>query len=308
MAPPAPESPVDTFAPLQPAPPTKPRVWTLVAATALAALSTVLFSLAVCGVFVLQMVVRYRAEHGTAPNAAAVMRAAEAMIRTPAGLVGSGLASCLSFAFFALVPASLSPEGYAARLRLKYHPWWFAWGLLGAVGLAGIGMLSSGVVALLGRENTGALGVIARALSHLDAPMTATALAVIGLGAGLGEELFFRGYLLTRLAERWRPWVAVAVTAALFGLAHMDVLHSSFALLVGVLLGWVSLRTGSIRATIVAHAVNNAVGVLAMALSSGPETTSRGAATAQVAVGIALTAACVAGFARGRFEEGSRSP
>ena len=290
------------MAPSVPEPPAEPRVWTLLAATALAALSTVLFSLVVGGVFVLEMVARYRAEHGGSPSAAAVMRAVDAMVRTPAGLVGSGLASCLSFAFFALVPASLSPGGYAARLRLKHHPWWFAWGLLGAVGLAGVGMLSGGVVALLGRENTGALGIIARALSHLDAPMTVTALAVIGLGAGLGEELFFRGYLLTRLAERWRPWVAVVVTGGLFGLAHLDVLHSSFALVVGVLLGWVSLRTGSIRATIVAHAVNNAVGVLTMALSSGPETTPRSTAVAQVVVGIALTGACVAGFARGRFE------
>ena len=302
MAPSAPEPLADASAPPSQAPPTKPRVWTLAVATVLAALATVLFSLLVGGVFVVQMVARYFAAHHVAPPVGAVMRAVDAMIRTPVGLVGSGLASCLSFAFFALVPASLSASGYEERLRLKHHPWWFAWGLLGAVGVGGIGMLSSGVIALTGRENSGALALIARALSHLDAPMTVTAVAVIGLGAGFGEEVFFRGYLLTRLAERWRPWVAVLVTAALFGLAHMDVLHSSFALLVGALLGWVSLRTGSIRTTIVAHAVNNGVGVLTMALSSGPEPTSHGTAVAQVVVGLGMTAVCVAGFQRGRFE------
>jgi uncharacterized protein len=47
--------------------------------------------------------------------------------------------------------------------------------------------------------------------------VTATAL---GLVAGLGEEMLFRGVLQYELAERFGPWIAVGVASIVFGVLH----------------------------------------------------------------------------------------
>ena len=50
-----------------------------------------------------------------------------------------------------------------------------------------------------------------------------------GLGPGFGEELLFRGYIQTRLRQRWPRLVALAVTACLFGFIHFDLVQGAFA-------------------------------------------------------------------------------
>lgn len=92
-----------------------------------------------------------------------------------------------------------------------------------------------------------------------------SALAVV-LGvvvvAPLTEEWVFRGWLLPSLARKRGAAVSVVVTAFCFGLVHLDpsaVIYASFA---GLVLGWLRLVTGSLRASLVVHAVSNAVPVL----------------------------------------------
>ena len=285
-----------SFAPLRAAPASRRRVWTVFAAFVGAVGSAGFFTLAILFVFVGVMAVAFKAEHGAPPTVSAVRQAGAALGTDPIGLLGSGLAACLSFALFALVPASLSEEPFAERLRLVAHRRWFAWGLVAAVGMLGVGQVSSGLMALAGLEHHGSIGVIERAFDHAPPAVFASALLIIGVGAGVGEELFFRGYMQTRLARRWRPWVAVVVTAALFGLVHFDVYHSAFAFCAGLLLGWVSLRAGSVRPTIVAHVANNAVSVVGMALTSSTEHTSTAVAAAEIALGVVFVGGCVLAF------------
>jgi membrane protease YdiL (CAAX protease family) len=71
------------------------------------------------------------------------------------------------------------------------------------------------------------------------------------------EELFFRGYLQTRLVARWGRWTGIALTALAFGLVHMDWVHSTFAFLLGLWLGWMTERAGSIRPAMLVHGANN---------------------------------------------------
>ncbi len=85
--------------------------------------------------------------------------------------------------------------------------------------------------------------------------------AVAWLGAGLGEELLFRGFLFDRLLRlpgvAGTMPVALIVQAVVFGLAHIyqgwgGVLMTGA---VGLLLGWVRLRAGgAIWAAVLAHA------------------------------------------------------
>ncbi len=88
-------------------------------------------------------------------------------------------------------------------------------------------------------------------------PVVASALGVL-LPAALQEELLFRGYAFTVLAERFGAAVAVAVTSVGFSLLHLtnpSVSAQSLLLvaLAGVWLGLVRAVTGSLWAAYAAH-------------------------------------------------------
>jgi membrane protease YdiL (CAAX protease family) len=80
--------------------------------------------------------------------------------------------------------------------------------------------------------------------------------------APLFEETFFRGFLFRGFAESW-GWVwGAVVSAAVFGIAHLqlDVFIPLFAL--GLALAWVYKRTGSLWTSIALHALFNGLSVL----------------------------------------------
>ena len=82
----------------------------------------------------------------------------------------------------------------------------------------------------------------------------------IGLLAPLAEELVFRGAILRSLLK-WtsRPWVAIAISAVFFAVAHLNPAQLPHAFLVGLLLGWMYYRTDSIVPCVVYHWINNTV-------------------------------------------------
>jgi membrane protease YdiL (CAAX protease family) len=81
---------------------------------------------------------------------------------------------------------------------------------------------------------------------------------------GVVEELMFRGYLQTRLAERLSPLWAILLSALVFSAAHLDVIHIIGVLPLGIWLGAVAWRAGSIWPAVICHAVNNTVAVLGL--------------------------------------------
>jgi len=91
-------------------------------------------------------------------------------------------------------------------------------------------------------------------------------LALVAALAGLGEEVLFRGVIQTALVGHLPVWGAVAVTAALFGLAHC--LTPAYALLAGAIgayLGWLFAVTGNLLAPVVAHALYDLVALAFLA-------------------------------------------
>jgi membrane protease YdiL (CAAX protease family) len=83
---------------------------------------------------------------------------------------------------------------------------------------------------------------------------------------GIVEELLFRGYLQSRLLQRWPPLLAVGASALIFSAAHLDPIHVLGVIPLGVWLGTVAWRAGSVWPAILCHAVNNAVAVAAVAV------------------------------------------
>ncbi len=88
----------------------------------------------------------------------------------------------------------------------------------------------------------------------LYAPLNAFVFVVWG---PFTEELFFRGFLLTALASMIGPLRAVVVTAALFAGAHVFISTLIPIFLIGLVLGWLYLRTRSLLQSYLAHAAWN---------------------------------------------------
>lgn len=83
---------------------------------------------------------------------------------------------------------------------------------------------------------------------------------VIGLLAPFSEELVFRGAILrSLLASRLSPLVAIIISAVFFALIHMNPAQMPHAFLIGLLLGWMYYRTGSILPGMAFHWANNSV-------------------------------------------------
>lgn len=82
-------------------------------------------------------------------------------------------------------------------------------------------------------------------------------LATIALLAALGEEAFFRGFLLSWLHRPGSdPAGAILLTALAFGALHwVSPTYVVLACLAGLYLGWVRMAAGDLLTVVVAHAV-----------------------------------------------------
>ncbi len=77
------------------------------------------------------------------------------------------------------------------------------------------------------------------------------------IAAPLLEEALFRGLVQGALSRVFAPWLRIAVQAALFAVFHGQWLWMLYAALVGVLLGVLRERTGSLWPCIALHAAFN---------------------------------------------------
>jgi membrane protease YdiL (CAAX protease family) len=81
----------------------------------------------------------------------------------------------------------------------------------------------------------------------------------IGLLAPLSEEIVMRGAILKELlkSQKLSPWGAIAISALFFSLIHMNPAQMPHAFVIGLLLGWMYWRTGSILPCMAYHWANN---------------------------------------------------
>lgn len=110
---------------------------------------------------------------------------------------------------------------------------------------------------------------------------------VATLLAPLCEEVAFRGYLQRTLAIRRGPVVAVAASALLFAVLHLDPIRFPALIVLGVVFGWLSWRSGSTWSSVVAHAVNNGLASTFALVSGRPDPTAELPAAADVARALA---------------------
>ena len=71
------------------------------------------------------------------------------------------------------------------------------------------------------------------------------------------EELIFRGVIMSGFSRIYHPFFAIFFSALLFALFHLNPWQFPAAFTLGIILGWIRLRTGSVLACIAGHAIHN---------------------------------------------------
>ena len=87
-------------------------------------------------------------------------------------------------------------------------------------------------------------------------------LLVIALLPAVCEELLFRGAILGLLEKSLPQWSRVLVVALLFGALHMAIFRVFPTGVLGILLTWAALRSGSVFVPMLIHLCNNSIAVL----------------------------------------------
>lgn len=73
------------------------------------------------------------------------------------------------------------------------------------------------------------------------------------------EELIFRGVIMAGFIRNYKAVYAIFFSALLFALFHLNPWQFPATFLLGLMLGWLRIRTGSILACIAGHAIHNGI-------------------------------------------------
>lgn len=83
---------------------------------------------------------------------------------------------------------------------------------------------------------------------------------IIAISAGICEEVFFRGLLLSSYENEFGK-SAIVITAIMFGVFHFNPQNLLAPIILGVIFGYLVQVTGSIYAGIIGHIANNGIAV-----------------------------------------------
>jgi membrane protease YdiL (CAAX protease family) len=234
-----------------------PRIWTAIVVPIVGMVTAFVVTLIVA-------LIAMSIELGGQVNVASATRWSKDVISRPIGLIMSVVPMQLVLLGVACAAAALSKEPFAGRLALKRGrmPIW-SWPFL-ALGTPIFGLISSLVISAVFEdlgENMKLMEEMFRSLSDSFFPGL---VLLVGIVPGIAEEVMFRGYCQSRLLKRWPPALAIGVSAVLFSCAHLDPIHVLGVLPLGIWLGVIAWRSGSVWPAILGHAANNTLAVMAV--------------------------------------------
>lgn len=158
-------------------------------------------------------------------------------------------------------------SGPVADLGLRFR--WEDVGIGLLIGVAGLFVTIPAALAylyLVGPDLTTSVGVAFEGI-RTTWPVALAVMVGVVVVAPVCEEIVYRGLLWNAIAH-WvgNRWVVFVLTTAVFALAHLEFLRAPLLFVVALPLGVARLLTGRVTAGIVAHAVNNFLPGLALAL------------------------------------------
>lgn len=162
----------------------------------------------------------------------------------------------------ALLMTVMLTRSPAQTLLLRAPRWWTApAAVVLAVALHPLVQLLNSVVQSLYPINE----EMARLLSHLvaDAPNVWSLVLLLAVVPALCEEVAFRGFILSGFRHLGHKWQAIVLSSLFFGAAHAILQQSIVAFLLGLVIGYVAVQTGSLLPAVLFHLTHNALTVTA---------------------------------------------
>src|SRR5262249_26696646 len=147
--------------------------------------------------------------------------------------------------------------------------------LLALIGLPGLIIVGMGVDALAKQVLPSWIN-IEEAMAEFGKWPWPLGVLIIGVGPGIGEELWCRGFLGRGLVGRY-GFLGVLLTSFLFGVIHVEPRQAVAAFVMGIFLHGSYLASRSLLVPMLLHMGNNSLGILSMhipslkALSMPPE-------------------------------------
>ncbi|MFN0241447.1 MAG: lysostaphin resistance A-like protein [Planctomycetota bacterium] len=152
-----------------------------------------------------------------------------------------------------------------------------------------LGLVAAGLVErALGSSSDDTLG-LQRMWSEGSRGGSAAWILLIALLPGFVEEVFYRGFLQRGLLLRFGPSASILTSSVLFALVHGELAWATAIFPLGVWLGVVAWRTGSVLLTFAAHAGVNGLwtaGMMILHRDPASESTMNWIAIAVLALGV----------------------
>jgi uncharacterized protein len=175
----------------------------------------------------------------------------------------------LGIIYFSIKPFVPNPLRW---LPLKWRGYWFLWSLGGYLAALPLVVLVAALSQKILREQGGSNPILDIILSNQNHWTIVILYLMVAVLAPIFEETLFRGFFLTSLTRYLPPWVAIGMSGGLFAFAHLtgsDLLPLS---LLGMVLGYVYLRTGNLLTSILLHSLWNTGSFLGLlVLASAPK-------------------------------------
>ncbi|MCB5295662.1 MAG: CPBP family intramembrane metalloprotease [Candidatus Cloacimonetes bacterium] len=102
-------------------------------------------------------------------------------------------------------------------------------------------------------------------LFKMDLPLWGSFL-VVAVAPGICEELLFRGFML-RFFEKYGVKISIVLSGLMFAAFHLDPFRFAPVFLLGMLLAYLTLRSGSIVNAMILHTMNNGFAVFVMSFA-----------------------------------------
>lgn len=167
----------------------------------------------------------------------------------------------LGILFLAIKPFLPLPEGW---FQVNFLGRWFFWGLGGYLAALPLVILVSLINQQIWQGKGGSNPILPIALENKDGVALAIFFLTASIAAPIFEELLFRGFLLPSLTRYFPMWGAIALSSFIFAIAHLNLSEVLPLTTLGMVLGFVYVRSRNLLSSMLLHGIWNSGTLLSL--------------------------------------------